>query len=129
MKTLKHHIFEKLRVSSKYDNIGFEELIDLFRNALSSFDTRGFKDEFGREPVLMIPDNGAYNNILKYNGSYIQRFGYIEDKSEQDPLIIFIINYNGNKVNIGITNMAEFNFINKYWQNKIKEFLIDNANY
>ena len=114
MKTLKHHIFEKLRVSSKYDDIEFEELIDLFRNALAPLETVRFKDEFGREPVLMIPDNGAYNNILKYNGSYIQSFGYIEGKTYHGPLIIFIINHNSNTVNIGITNMTEFNFINKY---------------
>jgi len=128
MKTLKHRIFEKLKVSTG-DIDKFYEIINLFRKVLKSGDWEFFSNAFNDKPIFKVPKNdAAFKGWAPYDGHEITRFGYIEGNETHGAVIFFCI-YNKQKlITIGVTNWYEYcECINEEWRNKIKDYLIKNA--
>ena len=125
MKTLKQCILEKLKISKNRDS-EFEELIDLFRNKISSGDTFPCSTKLGGRPILHVPkDNPEFKGWKNFDNAEIHRMGFIEGNNEHDPVILFSVYVNNEFDAIGVTNWDEYTMcIDEYWRKKIKDYLL-----
>lgn len=123
MKTLKHHIFEKLKISKNHD-YEFDELIDLFRRKIESGDTFPCSTKLGGRPILHVPkDDPNFKGWKNYDNEEIHRMGFIEGNDEHGPVILFVIYVNNEFEAIGVTNLDEYNeCIDTHWRKKIKDY-------
>ena len=124
MKTLKRHIFEKLKVSKNYDE-EFEELIDLFRNKIESGDTFPCSAKLGGRPILHIPaDDPVFKGWENLDNEEIHRMGFMKGNDEHGPIIVFVLYVNNEFNTIGVTNWDEYvSCIDTHWRKKIKDYL------
>ncbi len=124
MKTLKQHIFEKLKVSKNYD-YEFEELIALFRRKTKSGDTFPCSTKLGGRPILHVPkDDPAFKGWEHFDNEEIHRMGFIEGNDEHGPVILCVIYVNNESTAIGVTNWDEYTTcIDTHWRKKIKDYL------
>lgn len=124
MKTLKQHIFEKLKISKNYD-YEFEELINLFRRKTESGQTFPCSTKLGGRPILHVPkDNTEFKGWTNYDNAEIHRMGFIEGNNEHGPAILFLVYINNEFNAIGVTNYDEYTAcIDEYWRKKIKDYL------
>ena len=124
MKTFKQHILERLKVSKNRDS-AFEELIDLFRNKITSGDTFPCSAKLGGRPTLHVPkDDPEFKGWQNYDNEEIHRMGFIEGNNEHGPVILFLIYVNNEFNGIGVTNWDEYVLcIDAHWRKKIKDYL------
>lgn len=124
MKTFKHHILEKLKVSKNQDS-EFEELIDLFRRKTESEQTFPCSTKLGGRPTLHVPkDDPEFKGWQNYDNEEIHRMGFIEGNNEHGPVIFFLVYVNNEFNSIGVTNWDEYvTCIDEYWRKKIKDYL------
>lgn len=124
MKTLKHHIFEKLKISKNRD-YEFEELIDLFRSKMESGSTFPCSTKLGGRPTLHVPKyDPEFKGWQNYDNEEIHRMGFIEGNDEHGPVIFFVVYVNNEFNSIGVTNWDEYvTCIDDYWRKKIKDYL------
>ena len=124
MKTLKRHIFEKLKISKNHD-YEFDELIDLFRSKMESGSTFPCSTKLGGRPTLHVPkDDPEFKGWQNYDNEEIHRMGFIEGNNEHGPVIFFLVYVNNEFNSIGVTNWDEYvTCIDDYWRKKIKDYL------
>lgn len=124
MKTLKRHIFERLKISKNHD-YEFDELIDLFRSKMESGSTFPCSTKLGGRPTLHVPkDDPQFKGWKNYDNEEIHRMGFIKGNDEHGPVILFVIYVNNESTAIGVTNWDEYvSCIDDYWRKKIKDYL------
>jgi hypothetical protein len=124
MKTLKQHIFEKLKISKNHE-YEFDELIALFRRKTESGDTFPCSTKLGGRPILHVPkDDPNFKGWKNYDNEEIHRMGFIEGNDEHGPVILFVIYVNNESTAIGVTNWDEYvSCIDEHWRKKIKDYL------
>ena len=124
MKSIKQHIFEKLKISKNLD-YEFEELIDLFRSKMESGSTFPCSTKLSGRPILHVPkDDPQFKGWKNYDNEEIHKMGFIEGNDEHGPVILFVIYVNNESTAIGVTNWDEYvSCIDDYWRKKIKDYL------
>lgn len=124
-----NNINEKLKVSRNQD-VEFDEVIELFQNAVNSGDSFNCKKAFGENPIMHTDryDRTISKVFNKYDKYPIERIGFVEGNEHHGACIFFIVSDDGNDMPLGVQNYKDLvDTIGQEWIDKIKSYLSENA--